>query len=106
MTESSFGRVLIGGFVATILFGVPGGPAIGGGLAGYFGEGRLTQGAFIGTLVGLVAGVAVVGFYTIVFEVVLRPGLDPRVAPPELTGALTFLVVLYGLSLGVGGGLL
>ena len=106
MSQSSLGRVLIGGFVATILFGVPGGPAIGGGLAGYFGEGQLKQGAVTGTLVGVVAGVAVVGFYAIVFELVLRPGLDPRVAPIELTGALAFLVLLYGLSLGVGGGLL
>ena len=106
MAESSFGRVLVGGFVATILFGVPGGPALGGGLAGYFGDGRLKQGAVTGTLVGLVAGAAVVGFYATVFEVVLRPGLDPRVAPPELTGAIALLVLLYGLSLGVGGGLL
>lgn len=106
MAESSFRRVLIGGFVATVLFGVPGGPALGGGLAGYFGDGRLKQGAVTRTLVGLVAGVVVVGFYAIVFEGVLRPGLDPRVAPPELTGALAFLALVYGLSLSVGGGLL
>ena len=106
MTQASLGRVLMGGFVAAILFGVPGGPAIGGGLTGYFGEGQLKEGAVTGALVGLVAGVAFVGFYAIVFELVLRPGLDPRVAPIELSGALAFLALLYGLALGVGGGLL
>lgn len=40
MIQSSLRQVLIGGFVATILFGVSSGPAIGG-IGGYLGESHL-----------------------------------------------------------------
>lgn len=106
MNSSSIGNVLIGSFVSAILFAVPGGPAIGGGIAGYLDSKELERGAIVGGIVGLASATAVVLFYSIVFQTVLAPGLDPRIRPGELGSSLLLIVFLYSLVLSVGGGVL
>lgn len=127
VNRASIGHVLVGGFVSVVLFSLPGGPAIGGGVAGYLESERLERGAVIGVFVGLLAAGAVAVVSLGVFELALRPGIDPRFLPFEfggatseyqfraesgvtlpggLVGMLGLLITIYSLVLAVGGSLL
>lgn len=106
MSNRSIRNVAVGSAAAAVLFGIPGGPAVGGGLAGYLEGERLRTGALAGVAVGVLSTVAIALFYTFVFQAILAPGLDPRVMPGRLGVELLIGLFAYGLVLGVGGGLL
>lgn len=97
-------HILAGTLVSAVLFGVPGGPALGGGVASYL-EGRtLKRGAAVGAVVGVASAVSVAILYAVVIVTLIQPGVARPILPSELTTSLFLLVVGYGAVLGAVGG--
>lgn len=103
------GRAALGGLTSALLFSVPGGPLLGGALAGYLEGGGDARSAKLGAAVGLLAAALVAGGYLLVGRFLLA-GIDPRLVGRfvDTVGLFALLAALYvgGLSLagGVVGG--
>ena len=100
-------HVLVGSLVAVVLFGVPGGPVLGGIVTGYLESGGRRRAASLGVVVGGCAA-AVVGLGYVLLSRLLAPGLDPRLLPSflDLVGGFVLLAVVYAVVASVLGSLL
>lgn len=97
-------EVTVGTLVSAVLFGLPGGPAVGGGITGYLtGEG-IGWGTLVGGIVGLLSAIAASLFYAAVWVTLLQEGVSRPSVLAELGPTLLLLAVVYGVALGGIGG--
>lgn len=95
---------LTGVLAAAILFGMPGGPAVGGGIAGYLDDRGPKHGALVGLAVGLVAAAVVLIGYTVVTQVFIRPGLSRPSLLVGVTPVVAVAIAVYGAVFASAGG--
>ncbi|WP_435195308.1 DUF5518 domain-containing protein [Natronomonas sp. EA1] len=105
MSRHPAAYVLVGTLVSAVLFGVPGGPALGGGLASYLDGRTLERGVALGALVGAASAVVVALLYATVVVALIQPGVARPILPTDLTTTFLLLVLGYGLVVGAVGGL-